>query len=120
MWLFLREHATRDERTPMAAEPDSGQVLITLTRLLREVTGEDSEWAAAITPASRLEGDLRLESVEVAALADRLAETYGERADLLGFLAGLDIDQLIGLTVADVAAYVAGQAARPAGAVSGG
>jgi acyl carrier protein len=104
----------------MAAERDSGQILTTLTRMLREVTGEDSDWAAGITPASRLEGDLRLESVEVAALADRLAETYGDQVDLLSFLAGLDIDQLIGLTVADVAAYVTGRAGQPAGAVSGG
>lgn len=95
----------------MAAGLDNGQVLTTLTRMLQDVTGEDSEWAASITPASRLEGDLRLESVEVAALADRLTQAYGERVDLLAFLAGLDIDQLIGLTVADVAAYVTGQPA---------
>jgi acyl carrier protein len=107
----------KDEGTGMAAELESEQVLTTLTRMLQDVTGEDSGWAASITSASRLEGDLRLESVEVTALAGLLAETYGERVDLLGFLAGLDIDQLIGLTVADVAAYVAGQ---PAGAVSGG
>lgn len=103
----------------MAAERDIGEVLTTLARLLRDVTGEGSEWAACITPASRLEGDLRLESVEVAALASRLAGTYGEQVNLLEFLAGLDIDQLIGLTVADVAAYVAGQPAQPEGAVSG-
>jgi len=104
----------------MAAEADSGQVLTTLIQILRDVTGEGSEWAASITPASRLEGDLGLESVDVATVADRLAATFGEQVDLLGFLAGLDIDQLIGVTVADVTTYVAGQPARPTGAVSGG
>lgn len=103
----------------MAAERDSEQVLTTLIQMLRDVTGESSEWAASITRASRLEGDLGLDSLDVAALADRLAGTFGDQLDLLGFLAGLDIDQLIGLTVADVTAYVTARPAHPTGAVNG-
>jgi acyl carrier protein len=72
--------------------------------LLRAVTGEDERWAAAVAPESRLEDDLRLESVEIAALGEALRERWG--VDLPAYLAGLDLDQLIDLTVGDLARLV--------------
>jgi acyl carrier protein len=85
-------------------------LLAEITQMLVDVTGEDAAWGAAITPATELEGDLRLESIEVVALADRLRARYGEAIDLPAFYAELDIDQLIGLTVGDVVDYVARRA----------
>jgi tocopherol O-methyltransferase len=76
--------------------------------LLSEVIGEDRAGPHGIGPQTRLDGDLYLESVELAALGEALRRRYGPRVDLSGLVAGLDIDQLIALTVADVAAYVAG------------
>jgi len=81
-------------------------VLIVLIGLLREVTGEDESWAAAVTASSRLEEDLKLESFEVTALGERLRACFGEAVDLDRYLAGLDIDELIALTVGDVVAFV--------------
>lgn len=104
----------------MTAEPDQERLLAGLTAMIVAVTGEDEQWAATVTPASRLEGDLRLESVEVTALAERIREAYGERADLMAFLAELDIDQLIALTVADVISYLAARLPVPAPARDGG
>jgi acyl carrier protein len=74
--------------------------------LLAAATGEDAGWAAAITDQTRLE-DLRLESIDVASLAGRLAERYGAGVDLNGYLAGLTIDELVALTVGDLVGYVA-------------
>ena len=85
--------------------------LADVAALLREVTGEDAVWQAGIRPDSRLDGDLRLDSVEMASLDVALRRRYGDAVDLAGFLAGLDIDQLIALTVADVADLVARVAA---------
>jgi acyl carrier protein len=62
-----------------------------------------------ITASSRLEHDLRLESIEVVALADRMRERWGEGVDLAAFYAGLDINQIIALTVGDIAFYVSRQ-----------
>lgn len=56
----------------------------------------------------RLEADLGLDSLEVAALAAMLREQFGDRVDLAGFLAGLELDQLIELTAGELAGYVAG------------
>lgn len=95
-------------------------MLAELGRLLAEVTGEDEGWTAAISPDSRLDCDLRLDSVEWAAFADRVAQRYGDRADLWAYLAGLDIRQIVALTIGDVAGYLAGQLAGPAPAVQAG
>jgi len=74
--------------------------------LLRDATGESAEWAANVTASSTLEEDLKLESFEVTALGERLRARFGEAVDLDRYLAGLDIDELIALTVGDVVAFV--------------
>jgi acyl carrier protein len=74
--------------------------------ILVEITRESSEWADRITPDAALEGDLGLESVELVEFGARLRERYGEQVDLAGFVATLDIDGLIDLTVGTVAEYV--------------
>jgi acyl carrier protein len=83
------------------------RLLADLAALLREACGEDERWAAAITPATRLDGDLWLDSIDLAALGDLLRGRYGAQVDLAAYLAGLDLDQIIGLTVADLMSYVA-------------
>ncbi|GAA2365604.1 acyl carrier protein [Dactylosporangium salmoneum] len=75
-----------------------------VAELLREVTGEDAEWLAGIGPATRLDGDLFLDSIEVAALAGRLTDVFG--VDFAGHVAGLELEALLTLSVADVASYV--------------
>ncbi|MEH1129401.1 hypothetical protein [Micromonospora sp. CPCC 206061] len=81
-----------------------GALIRELAGLLRAVTGEDEAWAAAITAASRLEDDLGLESGELAAWGDAVRVRYG--VDVVGYVTGLDLDQIIALTVGDVAALV--------------
>jgi acyl carrier protein len=78
--------------------------------LLREVTGEDAEWSAALGPRTRLDGDLFVDSVELAALSDALRSRYGGRVDLAGHVADLDLDGIIALSLGDVADLVAADA----------
>lgn len=92
--------------TGLAADAP-GEVIAEVTALLRAVVGEAGPWAARIGPGTRLDGDLFLESVELAELGDALARRFGESVDLGGYIALLDIDEIIALTVADVAGYVA-------------
>ncbi|MFD0580491.1 phosphopantetheine-binding protein [Dactylosporangium darangshiense] len=81
-----------------------------VAELLREVTGENAEWLAGLGPATRLDGDLFLDSLEVAALGERLAAHFGPAVDLAGFVAGLELEALLRLSIADVASYVDGAA----------
>jgi acyl carrier protein len=109
----------------MAAEPAcDGQarerLLAEMIALLRKATGEDPPWADAISLSSRLERDLYLDSLEMAALCDLAREAYGDRVDLAAFVAGLDIDQIIELTVGDLVAQVAAAQLRSARPTDGG
>jgi acyl carrier protein len=76
-----------------------------LAGLVRQVTRESE-----VGPRTRLDGDLLMDSLEFAVLAGMVAERYGEHLDLEGFLAGLELDQIIELTVADIAGYIKGHA----------
>jgi hypothetical protein len=76
---------------------------------LAAATGDESLLSAGLNAATRLEPDLRMDSLELTALCAVLRDRYGTAVDLAGYVAGLDIDQLIGLTVGDVAAYVSGR-----------
>jgi len=76
--------------------------------MIAQVTSEDEPSASAVTASCRLESDLWLDSVELAALAGLLRSAYGNGVDLATFLTGLEIDKLIGLTVGDLVSYIAG------------
>jgi acyl carrier protein len=79
------------------------------------VLGDESELGSKVTSATSLEGDLCFDSVDVAALAVVLRDRYGPGVDLARYVAGLDIDEIIGLTVGHVAAYVNGCLVAPGG-----
>lgn len=95
---------------PIMSEPAGteagGQPCDEIMGLLRKLTGDDPSWAARVTPSARLDQDLWLDSLEVAALAGLLRDAFGDRVDLAAFLAGLDFERLVALTVADLAAHV--------------
>jgi acyl carrier protein len=86
--------------------PPSAGALAESAALLARAVGEDAGWAAAVRPNALLEADIGLDSVELADLSALLCSRYGPRADLLRWLAGMDLDQIIGLTVSDLAAHV--------------
>lgn len=97
-----------------AIDPDAAidPLVAQIAALLREVTGEDEHWLASLGPHTRLDADLLLESIEFAQLGGALARRYGEQIDLVGHVATLELDQIIALTIADVAAYVASAGGR--------
>lgn len=95
----------------------SQNLLAETISLLVEITGEDERWAESVQPDSRLEGDLELESIELAALGTLLTRAHGDCLRLSEFAASLDIDQIIGLTVGDLVSYLASRL-RPSPAAS--
>ena len=86
--------------------PGGQRLLGEVITLLRQLIGDDARWADRVTPSARLDQDLRMDSLEMTALASLLRDAFGDTVDLAAFLAGLDFDRLVALTVADVAAYV--------------
>lgn len=82
--------------------------LTEVVRMLTDVVGEEFLLDVEIGPDTAFIGALALESIEFAAFADRLRAHFGDRADLHAFVADLDFDRLLALTVGDVADHVAG------------
>jgi acyl carrier protein len=87
---------------------DESALYADIVAVLSKITGlAPSAAPTGIRPTARLESDLRMDSIEVAALGRALAERFGDRVDLAQLLAGLDLDELIALTVADLTGFVA-------------
>jgi len=86
--------------------PGEQQLVGEVVTLLRQLIGGEPRWAGRVTPSARLDQDLRMDSLEVTALASLLQDAYGDHVDLAAFMAGLEFDALVALTVADVAGYV--------------
>ena len=81
-------------------------VLAELERILTEVVGDELLLDGPITLETSFDADLQLESIEFVALSEQLLTTYGERVDFVTWLAGMELDDIIALTVGDVVGFV--------------
>ncbi|MFD9000303.1 acyl carrier protein [Streptomyces sp. NPDC059582] len=93
---------------PITPHPvDEGAVLadITgmLTRLLEDEYGLDD---IEIDMATTFNRDLELESIDLVTLAGLLEERYGGRVNFAEFLAGMEFDEIIELTVGRLVDHV--------------
>jgi acyl carrier protein len=77
-----------------------------VVRLIVEVVGEDFLLDTEITPDTSFSEGLALESIEVVALGEKLQQRYGERVNLASFFSEMDIDEIMGMTVGNLAHYV--------------
>jgi acyl carrier protein len=89
------------------------QILAEVTTLIREVIGE--EWAneTSITMDTTFSQDLEVESIELVALSEKLQERYGATVDFPGWLAAMELDAIIGLTVGQLVDYIASCQSKP-------
>jgi acyl carrier protein len=85
-------HVSEDGRDP-------DEVLATVSELIREVIGDDSGLGPEITLETAFNRDLELESIEFVALAEKLRGRYGPSLDFTGWLAGMELDQILSLRV---------------------
>ncbi|MGH3765102.1 MAG: acyl carrier protein [Pseudonocardiaceae bacterium] len=90
------------------AEASSAVILRELGSMLREVLGdyelgEDVE----ITADTKFFGDLELESIDLVVLAGHVEARYGSGVNIAEFIATLEFDEIIGLTLGRLVDYVA-------------
>ncbi|MCU1369000.1 MAG: Acyl carrier protein match [Ilumatobacteraceae bacterium] len=86
-------------------------VLAQLEEMLVEVIGDDLLLDGPLTMETSFDQDLQLESIEFVALSEKLLETYGEQVDFVGWLAEMQLDDIIALTVGQLVGFVAANAA---------
>lgn len=85
-------------------------VLEELERILVEVIGDDLLLDGPLTMETSFDQDLQLESIEFVALSEKLLETYGEQVDFVSWLAEMELDEIVGLTVGQLVEFVAAHA----------
>ncbi|MGW1809408.1 acyl carrier protein [Streptomyces sp. NPDC002078] len=91
---------------PVPARPTADTVLADLTGMLRTVLAEYGDDDVVITMSTTFNRDLELESIDLVTLAGLLEERYGQRVNLAEFLAGMDFDEIIELTVGRLVEHV--------------
>ena len=98
---------------PETVTPES--VLADLEQILVDVIGDDLLLDGPLTMETSFDQDLQLESIEFVALSEKLLETYGEQVDFVSWLAEMELDDIIALTVGQLVDFVAANAsATPA------
>ncbi|HST65295.1 MAG TPA: hypothetical protein VLM05_08910 [Mycobacteriales bacterium] len=102
---------SRDE--PFAA------VLARVTEMAYRALRDYGEWRDDIAPDARLDADLGMQSIELAAFQGYLAQQWGAAADLSPLLRTLDLAGLADLSVGAVAGHVTARLA-PAGPTAAG
>lgn len=81
-------------------------VLATVTELIGEIIGEDYMADLEVTMESMITEDLELESIEFVALAEKLRDRYGESVDFVDWVAGMELEQIILLTVGQLVEFI--------------
>ncbi|GAA0627998.1 acyl carrier protein [Streptomyces crystallinus] len=81
-------------------------VLAEIAQLIVTVLGDYAPDPADIRPDTLFGDDLELESIDLVMLSGHLEEWYGERVNFAEFVAGLEIDEIIALTVGRLVTHV--------------
>ncbi|GGN60178.1 acyl carrier protein [Streptomyces kronopolitis] len=87
---------------------DEAAVFGEIAGMLRAVLDEYAEHDVEITMDTTFHDDLDLESIDLVTLGGRLAARYGERVNFAEFLAGLELEEIIYLTVGRLVTFVVG------------
>ncbi|MBO0730729.1 MAG: acyl carrier protein [Acidimicrobiaceae bacterium] len=93
------------EGTP---EADPTAVLAEVRSTLTDIIGEDYVEDIDIGMSTSFRDDLDLESIEFVALGEALANRYGQHVDFAGWIASMDVDEIIGLTVGNLVEHIVG------------
>lgn len=87
--------------------PNSGDpVLDEVVAMLVEVAGDDILLEGEVTRDTTFSEDLALESIEFVALAEKLQQRYGESVDLVAFMADMDINEIMAMTVGQLVSHI--------------
>lgn len=82
-----------------------------VVKIVTDVVGDDFLLDVQITPETSFNEDLGLESIEFVELSEKLQDYYGERVNLVTFIADMDIDGIMSITVGQLVGYIESQLA---------
>ncbi|GGO54626.1 acyl carrier protein [Streptomyces daqingensis] len=85
---------------------DEGAVLADISGMLRALLEDYGLDEAEIGRETTFHDDLELESIDLVALSGSLREHYGDRVNFAEFVAELELDEIIALTVGQLVDHV--------------
>jgi len=85
---------------------DPATVLADIAGMLRTVVADLGLDDVEITRDTTFHDDLELESIDLVVLSGALRSHYGERVNFAEFIAGLELDEIIALTVGRLVDHV--------------
>ena len=74
--------------------------------IIGQVMGEDFISEIEIDSDTSFNLDLEVESIEFVALAEELQTKYGDGIDFAGWLATMEVDEIIALTVGELVQFI--------------
>jgi acyl carrier protein len=110
----LPGHSPTADPAAAAGAPDApgapddlvDEVLEVVRGMLVEIIGAEYLLDLSIDLTTSFDADLELESLEFVTLAERLLARYGAGVDFIAWLATKELDEIIGLTVGDLVAFI--------------
>ncbi|MFI0773576.1 phosphopantetheine-binding protein [Streptomyces sp. NPDC021212] len=97
---------TTAEPTAPAPAPDAPAVLEDVAGMLRTMLDEEGLDDIEVAMDTRFTDDLELESIDLVTLAGILQDRYGQAVNFAEFVADLELDEIIGLTVGRLVEYI--------------
>ncbi|MFJ3234132.1 acyl carrier protein [Streptomyces sp. NPDC086787] len=91
---------------PTSERADEEAVLADIRRMLMVLLDEYGEEDLEIGMTTSFNRDLELESIDLVALAGLLEEQYGDRVNFAEFVAGMEFEEIIELTVGRLVEHV--------------
>ena len=87
------------------AVPTVDEVFAVVVEVLSGIVGEDYLEALEVTPETRFEADLELESMEIVQMAEELVARY-PGVDFMGWFATMELEELIDLGLGTVSRFI--------------
>lgn len=87
--------------------PSDEQILAVIVDAIRTTISEDWIEDYEIGLETRFNEDLEIESIEFVKIADVIVDKFGRDVDIIGWLSGKTIHELIDLKVGDICRYIA-------------
>ncbi|MCC7325327.1 MAG: hypothetical protein IT521_00795 [Burkholderiales bacterium] len=75
--------------------------------MIGDVIGEEWVREKPITAGTKFSQDLEMESIELASLSEKLQAHYGDTVDFPAWLSGMELDDIINLTVGQLVDHIA-------------
>lgn len=82
------------------------EIFILLKQFIGEVIGQEFADEMEIRPESSFTKDLEMDSIEIVAFSEKVKKHFGQQINFTGWLSGMDIDQLIALTINDIIIFI--------------